>query len=268
MTTPQIRIENLRNCVIVGGAGAVGSMFANLLAGAGARVFVVDRKLPLLGPKFAEDAAEGDITAPDARVRELLGQADLVLLAVPEAVGLAALGSVARAMRRGALVVETSSVKSPIADAFLSCEPDVEVLGVNPLFAPSLGMAGRVVFAVVVRGGPRSEEFLRLLTGWEARIVRMDACQHDHLTAATQALTHAAILAFGFALGELNPDIETLSRVAPPPHTMMLSLLARVASGAPEVYWEIQAFNPGAVHARQALVRGIPQALRVAGEGG
>ena len=55
------------------------------------------------------------------------------------------------------------------------------------------------------------------------------------------------------ALAELDIDIADLDRIAPPPHAALLSLLARITSGAPEVYWDVQAANPYAPAARHAL---------------
>ena len=60
----------------------------------------------------------------------------------------------------------------------------------------------------------------------------MTADQHDRLAAASQALTHATVLAFGLALAELQVDVADLGRIAPPPHTTLLSLLARIARAA------------------------------------
>jgi prephenate dehydrogenase len=73
----------------------------------------------------------------------------------------------------------------------------------------------------------------------------------------TQALTHAAVLAFGLALDELGIAVEDLGAVATPPHLTLLALLARIASGEPETYWDVQAGNPHARRARAALGAGL-----------
>ena len=93
------------------------------------------------------------------------------------------------------------------------------------------------------------------------------ADQHDRVAAAAQALTHAAVIGFGAALAELDVDIADLDRMGPPPHTALLSLLARIASGAPQVYWDVQAANPHAPAARRALARGVSQLAGVVEDG-
>lgn len=111
----------------------------------------------------------GDITAVGDRLAAELGHADLVVLAVPEQVALAAVPGVTAALRPDALLVDTLSVKQRFADAVRHHAPHVQAVGLNPMFAPSLGFAGRPVAAVVVGDGPRVGELLDLVAGWGPR---------------------------------------------------------------------------------------------------
>ncbi|WP_182900647.1 prephenate dehydrogenase/arogenate dehydrogenase family protein [Microbispora sp. H10830] len=269
MTRGDHTTDLLRRCVVVGGAGAVGGLFAEHLLRSGAEVLVVDPGAgEAAGEALSGGPAErtgsgearflrGDITDIGPDLREEIGRADLVLLAVPEQVALAAVKQVAAAMRPGALLADTLSVKGPIADEILAHAGDVEAAGLNPMFAPSLGFAGRPVAAVVIHDGPRTRALLRLVESWGGRAVRLGAHEHDRLAAATQALTHAAVLSFGLALARLGVGVAELAAVAPPPHATMLALLARIASGTPEVYWDVQSANPQAAAAREALAEGV-----------
>jgi 4-amino-4-deoxyprephenate dehydrogenase len=243
--------------VIAGGAGAVGGLFTGLLSAAGAHVVTVDSapaRVP--GDATTVDVVAGDITTVDAVLTAELARADVVLLAVPEPVALAALKPVTAALSPGALLVDTLSVKSRYAAAAAAVRSDVELLSLNPMFAPALGFDGRPVAAVELRGGPRGEALLRLLSDAGARVVRVTAARHDRLAAATQALTHAAVLSFGAALAELGVTAGELTALAPPPHAALLALLARIAAGTPEVYWDVQSANPFADTARAALSTG------------
>lgn len=236
--------------MVVGGAGAVGSLFSRLLAESGFAVSVVDkhsRQNPVTG------TTSGDILDPQPPLRALLAAADVVVLAVPEPVACAAFSLLARSMRPGALIVDTLSVKGPFAAEVTRAETAVQVLGVNPMFAPSLGFPGRPVAVVELRGGDRAAEFVELVTSWGGQVIRVSARQHDRLAAASQALTHAAVLAFGSALAALDVGIEELTAIAPPPHRTLLALLARIATGTPEVYWDVQAANSLAPQVRHAL---------------
>ena len=211
---------------------------------------------------------QGDISDPSAEVTDLVRAADAVLLSVPEPVALVAIDRLASALRPDALIVDTLSVKTTVVPALRAAVMvSGEALSLNPMFAPSLGFAGHPVASVIVRNGPRGRALRDLIEQWGARVVTVTADQHDRVAAAAQALTHAAVIAFGAALAELDVDIADLDRMGPPPHTALLSLLARISSGAPEVYWDVQAANPYAPAARRALSRGVSQLTEVVDDG-
>jgi prephenate dehydrogenase len=246
----------IKRAVVVGGAGAVGRLFTERLLDSGARVTVVDTAEPEPGDGRAA-RLRGDVTAVDFRLAAELGHADLVVLAVPEPVALKAIHGVAAEVRPDALLVDTLSVKGSVARAVRAEAPGVQAVGLNPMFAPSLGFEGRPVAAVVINAGSRTEELLALVESWGARIVRVDEQRHDRLAAASQALVHAAVLSFGIALAGMDVPGEDLRAAAPPPANTLLALLARIASGTPEVYWDVQHGNPEAAPARKALADAV-----------
>ncbi|MER5963216.1 prephenate dehydrogenase dimerization domain-containing protein [Streptomyces sp. NPDC002057] len=250
--------------VVVGGSGAVGEMFAALLREAGGRTLVVDVVPP---PNERGPFLAADITAPGPELAAALGRADLVLLAVHEAVALKAVAPVARLLRPDALLADTLSVRTGMAAELAAHAPGVQHAGLNPMFAPAAGMAGRPVAAVVTRDGPGVAALLRLVERGGGRPVRLSAEEHDRTTAATQALTHAVVLSFGLALTRLGVDVRTLTATAPPPHQALLALLARVLGGTPEVYGEIQWSNPRAAPARRALADALRSFAALVGDG-
>jgi len=251
---PLARPAGLRSAVVIGG-GAVGTLFARHLGAAGISVQVVDR---VTGPDGG-----GPVLVADARhlrgpAIDAVRAADAVVLALPEDVCLQALPALVPALRPGALLVDTLSVKGPCVQALEALDVDgLQVVGVNPMFAPALGFDGRPVLAVVTRPGALVELLLDLLRQAGARVVPCTAAQHDELAAVTQALTHAAVLGVGAALLDLGVTVPQVTAVAPPPHLVLIGLLARIVSGAPEVYWDVQAANPAAARAREALARGL-----------
>jgi 4-amino-4-deoxyprephenate dehydrogenase len=244
-----------RRCVVAGGAGAVGGLVVDLLLGAGADVLAVD-PAPAEEVTPACEYARGDVLAMDARLEDEIGGADIVVLAVPEDVALAAVPALAPRLRRGALLVDTVSVKSRIVAALLA-QAELEAVSINPMFAPDLGFEGRAVAAVVVHDGPRVRALLDVIARRGGRVAEMCAGEHDAMTAVTQALTHAAVLAFGLALDDLGVIVEALDDVATPPHLTLLALLARISSGKPDTYWTVQAGNPYAHRVRAALHTGL-----------
>ena len=253
-----------RQCLVAGG-GAVGAMFASHLASSGYEVRVVDtRASPVSGPARTRFEL-GDITNIGSALAAQIGRADLVVLAVPERVALAALARLVSVMNPGALLVDTLSVKARIVAAIRASAPGRQALSLNPMFAPALGMTGRPVAAVVVQDGPLTRELLHLIGTWGGRVVPVTATDHDRLTSAAQALTHAAVLAFGLGLAEMDVEMRELTAIAPPPLLTLLALLARIVEGTPEVYWDVQSANPRAEGARAALADGARQLATLVG---
>jgi prephenate dehydrogenase len=254
-------------CLVAGGAGAVGGLVVDLLLGEGAEVVVVDVAAP--PPDLADVCgyARGDVCAMDGPLAAELRRADIAVLALPEPVALAAVLTLARQLRPGALLVDTLSVKTGIVAALTAHAEHLEAVSLNPMFAPALGFDGRAVAAVVVHDGPRARALLDAVSRRGGRVVVLGADEHDRVAAVTQALTHAAVLAFGLALDELGVAVEDLSEVATPPHLALLALLARIGSGGPETYWHVQAGNPHARRARAALASGLAALADVADHG-
>lgn len=246
---------NLRHCVVIGGTGAVGSLFADLLSTSGRQVSVIDQIKPADNLPFEIC----DATNLTADAREMVRTADMVVLALPERVAIEMVPTLCTQMRVGALLAHTLSVQSRMFSVLETLAPAVEIVGLNPMFAPSLGFLGRPVAAIIQRGGPNSDELLDLISSWGGIVTRVTAEEHDRLVAAMQVLTHATILAFGTALRELEVDLSLVSPLAPPPHATLLGILARIASGTPEVYWDIQSANPYAPAARSALFNAVNQ---------
>lgn len=251
---------DLARCVLVGGNGAVGRLLAGALAAVAREVAIADLTaephpdVRALGPYHALDARQ-----PSPALDAALAGADCVVLALPEHTALKALPHVLAALPAGALLVDTLSVKGSYADAALEAHAPVELLSLNPMFAPSLGFAGHAVLAVELAPGPRSRALLALLRSLARVVTVPDADAHDRATAALQVATHAGVLGFGMALARLDVDLDELLPVAPPPFLALLALLARIASGNPETYADIQRANSYAGQARRALAAAIEQ---------
>jgi prephenate dehydrogenase len=194
------------------------------------------------------------VQRPDDAILAIVSRCDLLILATPEPVAIAAARWMLPGMKRDSLVVETLSVKSRYATAIAEVTTAAELLGVNPMFAPDLGFAGRSVAAVPYRGGDLTPLFLEWIAAQGSEVVQLGAEDHDRACAALQVATHASVLAFGMALSASGYDVATAERIMPPPHRTLLALLARIAAGDPEVYRDIQSANPYAARARMDLL--------------
>ena len=82
--------------VVAGGAGAVGSLFAERLQQSGNDVVILDLAAPGPTHEGVTRFVQGDISDPGAEVTDLVRAADAVLLSVPEPVALVAIDRLAR----------------------------------------------------------------------------------------------------------------------------------------------------------------------------
>ena len=242
--------------VILGGAGAMGTLLARQLKQAGARVLGCDLRSPNHSTDF-DDFVTADVLHPPRERLDEWSRCDVAIVALPHEPALAAIAALAPMLPADALLVDTLSVKTPVHDLLISRPPRCEYLSINPMFAPSLGFAGQSVLAVAERAGPKSEAFTKLMESWGSTVVLRSAEEHDRLCAVMQTATHLLLLCLGKVMSQSGVEPADLLAVAPPPHRLCLSLLSRILSGAPETYWDIQRDNPQAGAIRQQLADAI-----------
>lgn len=240
--------------IILGGLGQVGDLIARAFRQTGTKVLIVD-ELP--GPAGVDHYLQADVTRPDDALLQAIAGADCVVMCLPEDVALSCAPAILDAMSRGALWVDTLSVKQNICALLRSYEEKLELVSINPMFAPALRFADHSVAFVEISGGPKSEEFARTLRSLGATVETVTPETHDKLTAAIQVATHAAILSFGAVLLELAYDVDKGLALATPPHLTLLSLLKRVTNANPEVYWDIQHHHPHAALVRESLIGAV-----------
>jgi len=250
--------------IVLGALGQVGDLIGRALTQSGREVLFVD-VLPRPEAIAAGCYLQADVTRPDDALLQAIAGADCVAMCLPECAALASAPSILDAMSRGALWVDTLSVKQNICALLRKYEEKLELVSINPMFAPSLGFADHAVAFVEISGGPKSQEFAGTLRSLGATVEMVTPEMHDKLTAAIQVATHAAVLSFGMVLLELGYDVKKGLAIATPPHLMLLSLLNRIASANPEVYWDIQHHHPDATSVRERLsdaVRALDSAAR------
>jgi len=246
-----------KTAVIVG-AGAVGRMLGAMLERHGIAVAFFDRTP-------AGGVSAGDACSPDASLSLAGAAADVIVLALPESALETALPAMAAVARPDALIVETASVKTPLEAVKRNMLADREILGINPMFAPSVGARDQAIALVRQCSGVASDTFASLLVAEGAILVDMDAERHDRKAAAMQAMAHAAILTFAGALAHSGESLDELLRIAPPPFRILATLTARLLSQSREIYWDIQACNPYAAEMREHMRGALAQVEATAG---
>ncbi|KST68513.1 prephenate dehydrogenase/arogenate dehydrogenase family protein [Mastigocoleus testarum] len=247
----------IEKVLILGLNGGFGKLFSNLLS---------KEKIIVFGVDLASQPDElvkcnryfcCDLSQPDENILAVARQINCLLICLPETVAFRALEHFIPIMSSGALIVDIMSVKTGIADKLTNVMGDLEFLSINPMFAPDLEFQDQNIAAIQLSPGPLADVFTNLMEKWGGNVTSMTASEHDKNTAITQAMTHAVIISFGICLTELGYDINKVFPILTPPHKTLISLLARIVSNNPEVYWRIQADNPYVAQTHKALINSL-----------
>jgi prephenate dehydrogenase len=241
-----------KSAIILGVLGEVGRLLARSLRSSGIRITGVDLRNELSGG--CDEYIQANAVELGTDLQAKVHAAECLFLCLPEEAAMAATQGLAQCLPDGALWVDTLSIKGPITEVLQGQKHRLQILSINPMFAPALGWLGRPVAAVALSKGERAEFLQRLLISWGARIELVTAPEHDEATAVIQVATHAAAIAFGATLLELGCDMHATVRLATPPHRLILALVRRIVEQNPEVYWEIQRDHPLGAATRRALL--------------
>lgn len=247
----------MNRALVVGGAGAVGSWMANVLQTTGSQVSLLDRTS--CSPQLDAEFIVGDVTVPDLRMRRLCAEIDVLVLATPAEVALAALDVLPGILRADCLLVDTLSTKAGFCEALKKSLPAFPAVGMNPLFRPSASKVHGGVAWVPYNKGSYLAELEERLVKEGLQLVQMSPLEHDETMAAVQTLVHTLVLVFGAALLHSNVKLAALTEMLPPPFRCMSALLRRIVSGEPHVYWEIQRDNPFSKAARSGLSEALSE---------
>lgn len=249
-------VQGLQRVLILGNNGGFGRRFTDLLGAAGIEVSGID--LSPSTDSAIDSYRSADVTQPDSKTLAAARSVDGLFLCLPESVAFAALERFSPHLASETLVVDTLSVKTPLARRLRSLRQDLQLLSINPLFAPDLEFSGQNAVAVELRSGARAEQFLDLLRASGIRVTRLTAAEHDRRMALIQAATHAAVLSYGLCLQRAGFfDLTEMESISTPPHRALLALLARILDQDPEVYWHVQLDNPYAGAARRELLASL-----------
>ena len=246
-----------RTAVILGGLGQAGTLISRSLRDSGIGVTLVDARSQITNEAHGMAFLQSDVAVFEPELKTAIASSECVCVCLPEKITMRIASRLAAAMPDESLWIDTLSVKSSVVHAIEAQTGRVQVLSINPMFAPAMGWAGGAVAMVEASAGSKSAFFKELLRAWGARLEVVGAEEHDRLTASIQVATHAAVLSFGAALLNLNIDLESALRLSTPPHRLLLTLLHRMTTQSAEVYWDIQAYHPLAGRVREKLVSAL-----------
>ncbi|HET9481754.1 MAG TPA: prephenate dehydrogenase [Candidatus Polarisedimenticolia bacterium] len=179
-----------------------------------------------------------------------------VLLAVPISEMPTVLARIVPYLRPGALLMDVCSVKMvPVEWMLAAAPPEVDVVGLHPLFGPRSGRSGIDGLTVVVcparTTSPTHMDGLeRFLEEMSLKVFVTTAEEHDRQMAIAQALTH--FVARGLAeAGMHDQDLKT------PSFEALLRIVENLSKDSAELFRDLQTYNPFAEAARARLLEAL-----------
>lgn len=233
-----LRAKRGGRVLIIGGAGAMGSWFANFLHLVGHQVAAVD------------PAWKGHPRAPGrhAELEELtdLDSFDFVIIAVPLASTPSLIERVAARRPRG-VIVEIASIKAHLAGALADArKAGVSVSSLHPMFGPGRSPYEPLTFVLGLHEDEQVERkrIEGLLQHPYTHVVTMPFSHHDKLMGWLLGLAHLSSMLFGAALAHSGLPPSELEECASTTFRRQADTSLSVLSEDPELYLDIQRLNP------------------------
>ncbi|MGL4475356.1 MAG: bifunctional chorismate mutase/prephenate dehydrogenase [Shewanella sp.] len=211
---------NLSRVVVIGGAGALGQVFVQMLRLSGYHVDILD---------------VNDWHNADA----LLDNVGLVLVSVPISYTCELIREKLTRLPDNCVLADLTSIKASPLEAMLKAHRG-PVVGLHPMFGPDVGSLAKQV--VVVCHGREPEQYqwlLQQMTIWGARIVEANATEHDNAMQLVQAMRHFSTFVYGLNLCKQQADIKQLLQFSSPIYRLELAMVGRLFAQSPELYADI-----------------------------
>lgn len=206
---PTPSLDAPRQITIIGGCGKLGRFFSSQATHFGCFVKHLNRE-------NWSDASQ------------LLGQADLVLIAVPIEQTLTIVEQASQFLAPSTVLADLTSIKTPIVKAMLEHHSG-PVLGLHPMFGPGVqSFLGQNVVVCPGRNLEAGQWFLDFLEQCGARLTICPCEKHDRLMVHVQAIRHFISFSLGVFLAQEEIDLHQTLNFASPLYRLQLDLVSRL----------------------------------------
>jgi prephenate dehydrogenase len=210
---------------IIGGTGGMGRIFADLFRQEGYRVHVSGRTRGLDIPAMAEAC-------------------QVIIVSVPIGITVEIIGQIGPFMKKDALLMDFTSLKTEPVQAMLRSAP-AEVIGLHPLFGPGVeSISGHTIVICPARGERWIEWVKDIFTKHGAILIETTPEHHDEMMALVQALNHLNSITMGMVLSEWGVDLAELCEYATPIFHTKLAIIKEIFTNNPRLYAEIITLSP------------------------
>ncbi len=239
---------------VIGSSGGMGSFFVRYFLSKGHAVSGSDVKPGAIASKKFTFFPSNANAAKES---------DLVLIASPIEMTVESVNGCLGAMKRGATLVEISSVKGKTLPRLrrLLEGTGLRLLSVHPLFGPSLKAASEMKMLVVVSEKGREMALAkRIFSG--ATLIPVHEKEHDRVVALILSLTHLVNLLYAQTISKYMTPTD-FRKMATPTAAVQMTLAEGVLSNDPGLYSYIQTENQSSAQVIKTFSRELKDVRRM-----
>jgi len=223
-----------KRVAIVGGEGGMGRSLSTLFSDLGHEVLSADLDTEL-APVAASQAA------------------DVVIISVPIRETRAVIEQVGPHVRKDALLMDVTSIKTDPMAAMLSAT-EASVLGTHPMFGPGVHTyQGQRLVICPGRGEAWLDWARQMFSARGLTITETTPKEHDAMMAIVQVLHHFKTQVLGLALSSLGVSLEETLRFTSPAYLLETYVTGRHFAQSPELYGPIEMLNPDSKRVTEAF---------------
>ena len=214
-----------KSVAIIGGEGGMG------------------RSLVTLFSDLGHDVSSADLQT-ELRPADAAANADVVIISVPIRETRAVIEALGPLVRKDALLMDVTSIKSdPVAAMLESTE--ASVVGTHPMFGPGVNTyQGQRVVICPGRGEAWLDWLRQMLSARGLVLTETTPAEHDSMMAIVQVLHHFKTQVLGMALSRAGAPLEETLRFTSPAYLLETYVTGRHFAQAPELYGPIEMLNP------------------------
>ena len=214
-----------KSIAIIGGEGGMGRSLQKLFSDLGHEVSSADLDTAL-------------------EPREAAADADVVIISVPIRETRAVIEEVGPLVRKDALLMDVTSIKTDPMEAMLA-STEASVLGTHPMFGPGVNTyQGQRVVLCPGRGEAWLDWARQMFTARGLVITESTPEEHDSMMAIVQVLHHFKTQVLGLALSRTGAPLEQTLRFTSPAYLLETYVTGRHFAQAPDLYGPIEMLNP------------------------
>jgi prephenate dehydrogenase len=220
---------------VVGGRGAMGRFFVDRLTAAGHEVSILEY-----------DGWEQADT--------LLGEADLVLMAVPLKATVAVTRRVAPYLSPKTILADIASTKTEIMQTMMECHAG-PIVGLHPMFGPGgTSFLGQKVVVCPGRHLRQCQWVLDLIERDGGTLITCSPEEHDAMMVAVQAIRFFSNFSLGTFYAREGVDIERSFDFSSPLYRSEINTISRLVAQEASLYVDILLASPERCEAIERLV--------------